>query len=454
MTQSEEQNGRSAGKIAENLDQDKSVQNAQHNTSISSENAENENIVGPAGNGPESTTQLLLRVSSIISSGDDKSELSSMPRSSAEMFSHSDLQSTTAQVANPVPDSQMAANSEHGQKESAQATPGSGVKGRSRKSVAAHRRKRRRTIDDSDEEVKVDDTTSSDGPEANTNDMEMNMDMTPIPTQTKSGRMVNRPVHFVPDADPPRPTGRSKTSPSHTSYGQATIKKWHKNGKPPSVVVCTRCQRSYGPPMNMLLFCGECNNAWHQFCHDPVVMRAVVASRKQTPWFCSSCRPTEGCEQIPVKITLTHKAARGLNDPPVGHPVGGENFSAAERRSYLSTLSHAALVDLLMNISDGNPSLPVFPENLRTVIQRDGSKAFTSDASPVPKKRRYNNAMDDSEYGLINEHRLYPQPGCGFRLPPEVEEDLSLLLEDPSCPTFSYKRYRHTAGGEPEVAAG
>lgn len=464
MTQSEEQAGSPAGKTAErgsaslqgnleNHDLDGSVSNARPNINMPSENAQNGPITGFVGNGPESVTQILSRVTSISSTGDDKSELFSIPGSSAEMFSHSDQQSTIERVVDVVSSSQMAAKTEDGQDELGQVAPCSGAKVGSRKPVV-HRRKRRRRTDDSDEEIKADDDSSSDAAEeSNDADMNMNMDITPIPTQTKSGRMVTRPVHFVPDADPPRPTGRSKAFPSHASNGQSATKKRHKNGKAPSVVMCTRCQRGHSLSMNILLSCSECSDAWHQFCHDPPVTRSF-ADRKQRSWFCSSCRPAEDLDRGPVKITLTHKAARGTNNPSVSadRRVGGENFSAAERRSYLSTLSHAALVDLLMDLSDRNPSLPVFPENLRTVMLRNGSKGSTSGASPAPKKRRYNNAMDDSEYGLTNEHRLYPRPGCGFRLPPEVEEDLSILLEDPGCPTFSYKFYRYAAGEESGVA--
>ncbi|OAX78998.1 hypothetical protein ACJ72_06690 [Emergomyces africanus] len=44
---------------------------------------------------------------------------------------------------------------------------------------------------------------------------------------------------------------------------------------------------------------------------------------------------------------------------------------------------------------------------------------------------------DDDDYLYIEDHRLYPKAGNGFRLPPD-SEDLDMLLEDPACTTFSH----------------
>lgn len=140
--------------------------------------------------------------------------------------------------------------------------------------------------------------------------------------------------------------------------------------------------------------------------------------------------------------------------------VGGEVYSADERRRYLSSLSHATLVELLVTLSDCHSSLAMFPANLRelqlskfpwqqgtsTVSVNDpavsGPKEASTTAAPSSaagsaRNRRDSESSDESDYEQYVEHRLYPRAGNGFRLPLDAG-DLDILREDPDCATFSY----------------
>jgi hypothetical protein len=222
--------------------------------------------------------------------------------------------------------------------------------------------------------------------------------------------------------------------------------------------------------------------------------------------------------------------------------VGGNRFTAAERWAYLSSLSHASLVELLVTISDKNPTIPMFPSNMnelrasefvyqpKTVPATDSNlnergadstktpfdlpstnpatstrrasapinqatswtakretpsrrtsapakpKATNSAAGPqngfhaspatsglsVPEGSQTKDQSstpvaasfaphkpeihaqkpaqtedDDEDFEEVEDHRLYPRAGNGFR-PPLDPADLDILREDPECTTFSH----------------
>lgn len=154
--------------------------------------------------------------------------------------------------------------------------------------------------------------------------------------------------------------------------------------------------------------------------------------------------------RIPVKV------------PPL--EVGGAGFSNDERRGYLSSLSYAALVELLVTLSDRNPDIPMFPDNLKALPssklpfqssistatptmaiagnghvngkQQDPSTTAKSQLA-TGKKRHDFSEDEESEFEIFEDHRLYPRAGNGFRLSLN-QDDLDILREDPACPTFSY----------------
>lgn len=351
-------------------------------------------------------------------------------------------------------------------------TPGSSARQTKPTTVPRQRRnkgsskriRKRRRAEDSDNDFKADSSSSDES-----------SDFTPTATQTKSGRQVHKPSLFVPSPVPGTAVKAKGNSPD-TSARLATStqpvrkrRRVYRKGKEPSVN-CLRCQRGHSPSVNMIVFCDECNRAWHQFCHDPPIEKDIIAV-KETEWFCAQCRPVEPQIDAANSSFLTLQNVQNLAVVSESQ-VGGEHFSFEEKRSYLFTLPHAALVNLLLNISERSPTLPIFPLNLKELLQRP--KAFSSatsiihqpaaqhglnqptnrvvtekanpplapSANGVPRNSRRKNHSDESpdssgsEYEF-EEHRLYPRPGNGFCLPSEIE-DLDMLLEDPACPTYSY----------------
>lgn len=295
---------------------------------------------------------------------------------------------------------------------------------------------------------------------------------TPSATQTKSGRQIHRPSYLAPEPKE-EPTTTKTPDVQPTRKRRRTYRK----GKEINVT-CNHCQRGHSPTNNVIVFCDECNIAWHQYCHDPPIGNDVIQV-KEAEWFCRECRPVSNdMDNLADTVTAYPdvKPAEKIDklvSIPFAAKIGGEQFSMAEKHAHLSKLSHTALVNLLMDISNSNPSLPIFPSNLSqshvpsyippaetatstpatsmtTNLSITGSTSHVSTAAtsaksanntpPVvisgPSLNREGDSEDD-EFEDVEEHRLYPRPGNGFRLPPE-SEDLDMLLEDPLCPTFSH----------------
>ncbi|GAD94684.1 PHD finger domain protein [Paecilomyces variotii No. 5] len=310
-------------------------------------------------------------------------------------------------------------------------------------------KKRRRNHGSDEEVIKAGDSSSDES-----------SDFAPVATQTKSGRQVTRPSLYVPPSTPAAVSKPKKESP-HVVEGSvpqnSPVKKRrrvYRKGKEMNVN-CIHCQRGHGPSTNMIVFCDECNRAWHQFCHDPPIEKDVITV-KEAEWFCYQCRPTERpVDEIPTTTSPIlqsqfESSSSLIPSLPPPTEVGGEQFSAAEKRAYLSSLSHAGLINLLMTVSDHNPSLPMFPLNLRDlpvsrlISSENSATALSTTAmavsfpeAAVPAEHRDDDGSSESSEYEVEEHRLYPRAGNGFRIP-MTPEDLDMLLDDPACPTFSY----------------
>lgn len=346
---------------------------------------------------------------------------------------------------------------------------------RQRKSAtnAKRGRKRKRGHDSDNEVIRAGDSSSDES------------DIAPTATQTKSGRQINRPSVYVPSTVSPV-VGKGTPNPPNASNSMAAplapVRKRRRairKGRDTNVN-CVHCQRGHSPLTNTIVFCDECNKAWHQLCHNPPIDNEVVMVAEKE-WLCRGCKP------VPLKLTLPSVIRNNLALGPPVHPplpvsqaeVGGEGYSKDERRGYLSSLSHATLVELLVTLSDRNPSVPMFPANLRSLpasifpyhpnapvvppsldsantptsgstVQPENSTSSEQEANkiglnqspnpqpaPAARRRRYDESSDESEYEEVEDHRLYPRVGNGFRLSLNTD-DLDILQEDPACPTFSY----------------
>lgn len=341
------------------------------------------------------------------------------------------------------------------------------------------KRRRRGDYDDGEGIIKAGDSTSDES------------DIAPPATQTKSGRQVNRPSLYVPPpASSPSFSNRNTAAVPSPSSNLATTpgsarkcKRVMRKGKDINAN-CVHCQRGHSPFTNAIVFCDSCNRAWHQLCHDPCIDSEVVLV-KEKEWMCKECKPVSLSSIQPTVVrsdpyvVQTQPAQVKLQIPPL--EVGGSEFSGDECRGYLSSLSHATLVELLVTLADRNPDLPIFPGNLKSLpsskfplrsgmsvsvstapanppvvgsltqaptnngISTNGNEDTTAEQhltdnnpSTAGKKRRHSEISenDEAEYE-VEDHRLYPRAGNGLRLSVNPG-DLDIMQEDPACPTFSY----------------
>jgi hypothetical protein len=172
---------------------------------------------------------------------------------------------------------------------------------------------------------------------------------TPLPTRTKSGRSVNKPVSFVPTLPEPSQGVKRK-----------------KSVKTMLAAKCKTCHRDVDPSNNRIVFCDACSTAYHQYCHNPPIDNEVVTVLEKE-WLCGPCQRTK--ENV-VGGTEELVAAQGLSIDEVCRisSLGSRLTDMLKKRAYFSTLDHTKLVGLLLHASIRHPELPIFPSNIRSLI--------------------------------------------------------------------------------------
>ncbi|KAH7138918.1 CoA-transferase family III domain-containing protein [Dendryphion nanum] len=143
------------------------------------------------------------------------------------------------------------------------------------------KRKRSESVDDSD------------------NDSEISSSYTPLPTRTKSGRNVNKPVAFVPTLPEPTPAVKRRRTAKTILAAQ-----------------CKTCHRGTDPGNNRIVFCDACNTAYHQYCHDPPIDSEVVTVLEKE-WLCGPC---ERSKQNVIEGTDGLVGGDGLSIDEVNKP--------------------------------------------------------------------------------------------------------------------------------------
>lgn len=82
--------------------------------------------------------------------------------------------------------------------------------------------------------------------------------------------------------------------------------------------------------------------------------------------------------------------------------VAGNEFTDAEKRAWLSSLSHSQLVEMLVDISSKNPSVPIFPANMKELppskFAVPSARPLSAQSAPTPGKRTH------EETAAINSH--------------------------------------------------
>lgn len=218
---------------------------------------------------------------------------------------------------------------------------------------------------------------------------------------SRSGRAIKAPTAYVPSPVPVPPAGKRH---------KAARKKI-------ANIICAKCDRGTTPKSNPIVFCSGCESTWHQKCHDPEIPDdAIVDEDKE--WHCYRCTRRQ-------RRSTGSRLARGQepNTPTQqkgSFESGGTPSTVDERRAYFSNLTHAQLVDLLVDISSKRPDIKMPYDS--TIQQKPFSPR---PASPRPK-------FEDEEG-----YRKHPRAGHGFALP-QNPADLDILKEDPSSKTFSH----------------
>lgn len=200
-------------------------------------------------------------------------------------------------------------------------------------------------------------------------------------------------------------TGRVVKPPTSFAPAPATEAGKRKPGfrKKEANIVCVHCGRSNSPGSNLIVFCDGCNATWHQKCSDPPIPDDVIEV-KDKEWYCTKCKPVPrpssevqsykaaGKKKTKTK-TKTQKPPSKVQHQPRQTPsldVGANQFTTNEQRGYLAALSHAQLVDLVFSIASQNPTVAIYPANLKNLPtsqfagQPTSSVNTTTGSSSVP----------------------------------------------------------------------
>ncbi|KAL8740775.1 MAG: hypothetical protein Q9190_006552, partial [Brigantiaea leucoxantha] len=207
------------------------------------------------------------------------------------------------------------------------------------------------------------------------NDSDASEIITPLPTQSRSGRKITHVTSFSPiviDLEV-KPTPLSSRISKIEETSTAAIPAVRKG----------RGKRTFARPVSS---------------------EAVAIEERE--WFCADCE------------VLREERAH------VEGKVSAESMSIVEKRRYLQCLPASHLVSLLLHATTLHPDLPVFSATRPTVERPPRPITHFIDPTAPPVE-------EDESYDLYPESEVlpYPKAGNGIVLPPELE-DLELLIDD------------------------
>lgn len=114
-------------------------------------------------------------------------------------------------------------------------------------------------------------------------DTDATENFSPLPAQSRSGRKIFKATTFTPvGIEATTRGGENLPGPG----GGGIQKKRRRRGGLNSV--CKNCGRGPSPGRNMIVYCDDCDTAWHQHCHEPPVSPATVRA-EQEQWLCADC---------------------------------------------------------------------------------------------------------------------------------------------------------------------
>ncbi|KAI1453114.1 hypothetical protein F4805DRAFT_386623 [Annulohypoxylon moriforme] len=204
------------------------------------------------------------------------------------------------------------------------------------KSKAQRGTKRKRGKDDDDEDGTSSLSELSESEGSGTITAASAREAQSVMTMTKSGRQVQKPSQYNPTAQSARDAAAA--AQKRKAYGKRT----------PEQALCKVCTRGLSLAANQIVFCDGCNCCWHQMCHDPYIDDDFVSNEARS-WFCRGC----------LAKRERHLARKKSLDGFKG--VSWAAKSAEQKRSYLSGVPHAQLVNIIMYSTELHPDLPIFP---------------------------------------------------------------------------------------------
>ncbi|KAL9600692.1 MAG: hypothetical protein Q9219_003022 [cf. Caloplaca sp. 3 TL-2023] len=257
------------------------------------------------------------------------------------------------------------------------------------------------------------------------NDSDVSEIITPLPTQSRSGRKITHATNFSPiviDLEEKTGVSTARTAakpPALPAEARETAKGKGKKRStgPGEASVCKNCGRGYSPVSNMIVFCDGCNGPWHQFCHDPPISTEVIRIVEQE-WFCADC-------QI-LREEKVHAEGK----------VSAEALGLVEKRRYLQSLPTTTLVHLLLHSAILHPDLPIFATPFGGPLPEKPKKPITHFVDPTAPVDE-----EDESYDLYPDSELFPYPKSGNGvLLPSIYSNLKLLVDGDSK-VFSHKRH-------------
>ncbi|KAI1101364.1 hypothetical protein F4804DRAFT_316137 [Jackrogersella minutella] len=257
-----------------------------------------------------------------------------IPKQPASSSSNTQKSSTATTMRMPMNDAfQLRTPAPAKSPASKQAAQGQKTAAQKPKSKAARGTKRKRGKENEDEATSssLSDLSESEGDVAAPASAKESQ---AVPTMTKSGRQVQKPTQY----NPSQQSARDTASVQKRKYGKRT----------PEQALCKVCTRGLSLAANQIVFCDGCNCCWHQMCHDPYIDDDFVSNESQS-WFCGRC----------LAKRERHLARKKSLDGFKG--VSWVAKTAEQKRSYLSGVPHAQLVNIIMYSTELHPDLPIFP---------------------------------------------------------------------------------------------
>lgn len=293
---------------------------------------------------------------------------------------------------------------------------------------------------------------------------------TPL-TTTKSGRQVQKPETYNPvemDLVSSASTRRMYQTPESKT----------------ATTPCRACGRIADTRINLIVFCDGCNYAWHQNCHTPSIDDSFITDAAKA-WHCAGCAPTKAGEKKDgrkassktggVAVAMEQASSAAILGLASNSHTGGRGSGKAswmkrtsgQKRAYLSGLSHADLVELVIHCTNLHPDMPIFPTDdmgsavgtptgLLTTANSNGSASHTSTPTTTGQRFRQpaapiSSSAKPSDEGLWEDipgnYRAWKRPdmdgapttrmGALLR---ELEARADAHLEDPG----DYESFSHT----------